>query len=296
MLDIFCQAEAKHKAEEPSSIAHTNHYSSSQASQSHPTTLLPPTAFAILANLRGCTLLSPEPVWETLLQGPRIQASWAQPAWKTCPASELNSSSAALSAHCLESGVKKTLPTVLFRLLQPFPSHCAIIHSPVLLSSFKFIFGLFSLQQKTFKLLSEITLIIFITNYPESNDGIKKKKGWLRKLQIWEVTAPLIAWAKQLIFTISSPLGSKTLKWLIWKALFQMLVLHHRRGEKCMERPSSGKEMPGAHRKKSFKGRARNKNDLEGSEPLAPFPKKTAQVSLHQTYSETELKFRVCQM
>lgn len=71
-----------------------------------------------------------------------------------------------------------------------------------------------------------------------------------------------------------------------------MLVPHHRRNEKCVERPSTGKEKPGAYRKKSFKGCARNKNDLEGNQPLAPFPKKTAQVSLHQTISETELKFR----
>lgn len=78
--------------------------------------------------------------------------------------------------------------------------------------------------------------------------------------------------------------------------MLQMLVLHHRRNEKHMERPRAGEEIPGAHRKKSFKGHARNKNDLGINEPLAPFPKKTAQVSLHQTISETELKFRVCQM
>lgn len=95
--------------------------------------------------------------------------------------------------------------------------------------------------------------------------------------------------------TISNPVGSETLKWLVWKALLQMLVLHHRRNEKCVERPSRGKKKPGAYRRKSFKGRARNKNDLEGNEPLDAFPKKTAQVSLHQTISETELKFRVCQ-
>lgn len=41
-----------------------------------------------------------------------------------------------------------------------------------------------------------------------------------------------------------------------------------------MERPSTGKEIPGAHRKKSFKGCARNKEDLESNEPLSPFPKK----------------------
>lgn len=63
-----------------------------------------------------------------------------------------------------------------------------------------------------------------------------------------------------------------------------------------MERPSTGKEIPGAHRNKGFKGHARNKNDLESNALLAPFPKKTAQVSLHQSISETELKFRACQM
>lgn len=62
-----------------------------------------------------------------------------------------------------------------------------------------------------------------------------------------------------------------------------------------MERPSTGKEIPGAHRKKSFKGCARNKKDLESNESLSPFPKKTAEVSLHQTISDTELKHRVCQ-
>lgn len=118
----------------------------------------------------------------------------------------------------------------------------------------------------------------------------------MRKLQVREVTAPLIAGAKQLICIISNLLGSQTLKWLVGKALLQMLVLHHRRNEKCVERPSTGKEIPGAHRKKSFQGHARDKNDVESNEPLAPFPKKTAQVSLHQTVSEAEVKFRACQM
>lgn len=104
-----------------------------------------------------------------------------------CPTVELNSSSAALAAHCLESSIKKTLHTVVFRLPHPFPSHCAIIYNPVLPLSFKFIFGLFSLQQTTFKLLSEITLLIFITKYPKSHDRIKKKttKGVTEETPSW---------------------------------------------------------------------------------------------------------------
>lgn len=147
-------------------------------SRNQPATLLSPIASIMLAVSHSCYIPLPRRAlraWEAFLPTPRSPDLQAQPramlraSQNTQPAEPSTAcSSVALSVHPLQPGIK-SLPSADFRC--PSSPPCAVpLHKLLffVLSGFvfKFIFGLFSLQQKTLKLLSKITLLIFITKYP----------------------------------------------------------------------------------------------------------------------------------
>lgn len=112
--------------------------------------------------------------WEAFLPTPRSQDLQAQPrAMLRVPARSLQSLAVPAAVWHYQfipfSQVSKAYPVLI--LGAPSSPPCAVpLHKLLffVLSGFifKFIFGLFSLQQKTLKLLLKITSLIFITKYP----------------------------------------------------------------------------------------------------------------------------------
>lgn len=204
-----------------------------------PATLLLPIAFVMAAARRSrCTLPSDEPAWDTSLPFPpqgrhRPVPLQLQTTCRTHTTAEPDSGDGSSSPS--SGDLNTSQPFILGSPSPPpriVPWYITLLF---VLSSFafKFIFGVFSPQQKALKLLSEITLLSSMTKYPGAGCwGIKKKhtkkKPWftetckLRKKQLL-----LLLQQTSLMCTTSSPLGIGTSGWSTRRALPWVLVAEH---------------------------------------------------------------------
>lgn len=153
-----------------------------EGSRNQPATLLFPIAFIMLGVSHSCYIPLPHwalRVWEAFLLTPRSRDLQAQPCamLTESPAKTHGLQSLAVPAAAWHyqfipfNQVPKAYPVLI--LGSPSSPPCTVpLHKLLffVLSGFvfKFIFGLFSLQQKTLKLLSKITLLILITKYPRA--------------------------------------------------------------------------------------------------------------------------------